>query len=281
MKHFLARLADRARGIAPRVEPIIASHFAPVDSLRTELPTEIISEIETPDANPSVEKKLIPQRAETPPVEDEPPSRSRGANPPAARKPPQRAEQGSAENEAPSRSADAKIEPVAEPLLVRRVHKQTQSLLAETANPERQTREQRRETTAIEKQVAKPKSHLGDLKGSAARPLQQAHELLPYPAEVRDQPPIGHSKVASSENYAAKPQTRRARREPLRPVVHPNSVTGTPDEPRNEPPIVRITIGRIEVRAAPAPVSPSHKRPPPAPKLSLGDYLKQRNGGRL
>src|SRR5437762_2876336 len=29
MKHFLARLVDRARGTAPRVQPIVASRFAP------------------------------------------------------------------------------------------------------------------------------------------------------------------------------------------------------------------------------------------------------------
>jgi hypothetical protein len=48
-------------------------------------------------------------------------------------------------------------------------------------------------------------------------------------------------------------------------------------------PIIHVTIGRIEVRAAPgapAPARRAAKAPPSAP-LSLSDYLKQRNeGGR-
>lgn len=50
------------------------------------------------------------------------------------------------------------------------------------------------------------------------------------------------------------------------------------------PPTIRVTIGRIEVRAVtPAPpVAPAPVRTPrAAPALSLEDYLKQRNGGQL
>jgi len=46
-------------------------------------------------------------------------------------------------------------------------------------------------------------------------------------------------------------------------------------------PTVRVTIGRIEVRAvmAPAPLPPKRSLPA-TPRLSLEDYLKRRNGGR-
>jgi len=46
-------------------------------------------------------------------------------------------------------------------------------------------------------------------------------------------------------------------------------------------PIVRVTIGRVEVRAQfpSAPAVPVARRPPP-PALSLEDYLKQRSGGK-
>lgn len=44
---------------------------------------------------------------------------------------------------------------------------------------------------------------------------------------------------------------------------------------------VHITIGRIEVRAVHPPPEPVRHRPAPAaPKISLEEYLKQRNGGR-
>jgi hypothetical protein len=45
-------------------------------------------------------------------------------------------------------------------------------------------------------------------------------------------------------------------------------------------PVVQVTIGRIEVRAV-QPSPPSRLRAPrPRPKLSLSDYLRERDGGR-
>ncbi len=45
------------------------------------------------------------------------------------------------------------------------------------------------------------------------------------------------------------------------------------------PPTIRISIGRIDVRAI-APQPAAHKvAPPPAPKLSLDDYLRKQSGG--
>jgi hypothetical protein len=45
----------------------------------------------------------------------------------------------------------------------------------------------------------------------------------------------------------------------------------------NEPPVIHVTIGRVEVRAIMPPATPK-VAPPAAPKLSLEEYLKQRNG---
>jgi hypothetical protein len=45
------------------------------------------------------------------------------------------------------------------------------------------------------------------------------------------------------------------------------------------PPTVRVTIGRVEVRAVfPAP-EPSRPAPSPPPRLTLAEYLKQRREG--
>lgn len=52
------------------------------------------------------------------------------------------------------------------------------------------------------------------------------------------------------------------------------------DAPESSAPGIRVTIGRIEVRAI---TPPPARRTEPArsgPKLSLDDYLKQRTGGR-
>jgi hypothetical protein len=47
-------------------------------------------------------------------------------------------------------------------------------------------------------------------------------------------------------------------------------------------PTIRISIGRIEVRAIMPSVEsmPRTKSSPPAPRLTLEDYLKQRNEGK-
>jgi hypothetical protein len=45
------------------------------------------------------------------------------------------------------------------------------------------------------------------------------------------------------------------------------------------PPTIRVTIGRVDVRAVmPAPPVPVAKPVHPRPGLSLDDYLKQRRG---
>jgi hypothetical protein len=53
-----------------------------------------------------------------------------------------------------------------------------------------------------------------------------------------------------------------------------------PDDASAEP-VVRITIGRVEVRAVLPPPVPRPRREPPAPKtLSLDEYLDRRHGGK-
>jgi hypothetical protein len=52
-----------------------------------------------------------------------------------------------------------------------------------------------------------------------------------------------------------------------------------PPASREEPPPIRVNIGRIEVRAVTPPPAPPRRDPSPA-KLSLDDYLRQRSGGR-
>jgi hypothetical protein len=65
----------------------------------------------------------------------------------------------------------------------------------------------------------------------------------------------------------------------------PAAARPTSSSPHSEPTetVVQVHIGRIEVRAvqAPAPVAPASARPQPAgPKMSLEEYLRQREGRR-
>ena len=45
-------------------------------------------------------------------------------------------------------------------------------------------------------------------------------------------------------------------------------------------PLIRVTIGRIDVRAVLPPTQPPRRTTSTRPKLTLDEYLKQRNGGR-
>lgn len=48
----------------------------------------------------------------------------------------------------------------------------------------------------------------------------------------------------------------------------------------SSPPIIRVTIGRIDVRLKPQPETPSSRSQTPPDRLKLEDYLKNRNGKR-
>lgn len=58
-----------------------------------------------------------------------------------------------------------------------------------------------------------------------------------------------------------------------------HDVLAAPEEPNREP-AIHVTIGRVEVRAVPAPPpAPTRSAAPAAPRLTLEDYLRERNGG--
>jgi hypothetical protein len=57
MSHFLARLVERARGTAPRVEPIVAPRFAPIPIV------EIASEVETPSLERSDHQRTVKEKS--------------------------------------------------------------------------------------------------------------------------------------------------------------------------------------------------------------------------
>jgi hypothetical protein len=58
----------------------------------------------------------------------------------------------------------------------------------------------------------------------------------------------------------------------------PSSVP-SPQPSSNEPPAIHVTIGRVEVRAVMSPSALPKARSRVAPRPSLEEYLKQRNGG--
>jgi hypothetical protein len=210
MSHFLARLVERARGAAPRVEPLVAPRFAPTAIV------EIASEVEAPpperrDQQPAVEEKSPPCAVVQP--------------------------------EASARKVEANA----------------------LREPEKSTLGQQPEKLLVpmEKSVVDPTVFV--------RPTASTNR--PVPAAKNGM--VRRNSFTASRSKSPQPETPLTTRHRTfeRDLLAPN-------ESSKQPPIVRVTIGRIDVRATP-PVSPSPKSSARSePKLTLDAYLKSRREGR-
>ncbi len=78
----------------------------------------------------------------------------------------------------------------------------------------------------------------------------------------------------------ARPATRRGQAPPLRRANPPGVMPIRDATARGEEPAIRITIGRVDVRAVVKADAPRPARSEPqGPRLSLEDYLRMRDGG--
>lgn len=107
-----------------------------------------------------------------------------------------------------------------------------------------------------------------------------ARGAAPSPEPVRA--PVGVP-VRTSAAAASSDAPSTAQRAPAFPVQAERVMSAPlPSAPESAPaPVVQVTIGRIEVRAAtpPAPARQAPSRTSPSPSLSLDEYLRRRNGG--
>jgi hypothetical protein len=154
--------------------------------------------------------------------------------------------------------------------------------------------------------VAAPASKPSDRKSPAAdrSPAIPAKEpsgenvlLFPSSPSADRVPPVAnavahHEPTASrrSPTPPSQQHLRPSRRETpvpdvpprgFRPQLIPRSTSAPavrPVENSPRPPDIHVTIGRIEVRAAPTPERATPRSKPSAPALSLDDYLKTRDG---
>ncbi len=94
----------------------------------------------------------------------------------------------------------------------------------------------------------------------------------------------GRSMERPSDAYAANERAGappiRGRREQPESVSHAAGES-TSVSTRTEESTIRVSIGRIDVRAVSPPASPPRRTKQPAPKMSLDDYLRARSGGTL
>jgi hypothetical protein len=213
MTHFLARLVDRARGTAPRVEPLIAPRFAASESLGTELLPETSIEMEA--------RPVVPMPA--PPN----PDRQETARPQEERKSSTASTNDHENEERPATELEV------EPLLVPPIAQPQQS------------------------SVARQKEESGGVLESSHLSINQG-----VPVVTRQ-----------------KQRTRLTRS--TRGAVPAIGELRLPNDSDGQAPIVRVTIGRIDVRAAPTPAPPARKSPPQSgPTLTLDAYLQQRKEGK-
>ncbi len=118
---------------------------------------------------------------------------------------------------------------------------------------------------------------------------QETVEARPSPAIVRRigpeeiaPPAKGHGAGSTMRPGSLRPATRNAVAGGVDPgtpsaVRAPHRAPTRSNESHIEPPIVRVTIGRIDVRAAPPSAPPARKSSPRSqPKLTLDRYLQSR-----
>jgi hypothetical protein len=207
MSHFLARLVERARGTAARVEPLVTPWFTPPPIV------EIASEVEAPsperrDQQPTVEENSSPRAV--------------------------------VRQEASAKKAEPKV-------------------LGESKK------------SSLPQQPEKLLVPV-EIKAADATVL-----VRPLPSTDRPVPAVENGMVRRNSFTAS----RSKRPRPATPVTTTSRNLErdhllTPNEWSEQPPIVRVTIGRIDVRATP-PATPSRKSSTRSePKLTLDAYLKSR-----
>jgi hypothetical protein len=146
-----------------------------------------------------------------------------------------------------------------------------------------------------EEQVAEPPSEIAGPPGRPLEPVPPAPDRTPEPAQKPEQaaarrepqperqpkPPLRSRSAAEPEpqGRGAAPRPAVAQRTPL--LANRRRDPSPAAEPEAEqPPTVRVTIGRVDVRAV-VPDEPVERGPKQPPRMSLDEYLsRSRSGAR-
>jgi len=325
MSDFFARAAQRAVGMGPRVEPVLAPRFAPLAAADpaadpfTGLPADA-----SPDPivrrgpshpspaidPPSIHAPAIPRaesrsesRAESRPApRDASPARAaevrsevraepaRPSTPPASASPAPRARHG--------RSAVPPIAPPSPDAIEGAVESATSPRIdLGRASPARPASASRRDPSPAPRSAeaaARADAHLpmvtrierGERTGAIAgsvRPAAEGGAIVPRSAVSRDA--LDSASVREIEGSAESRGDERRAGAPrpaakAEPWVAESAARAAAAEAAAPEPVVKVSIGRVEVRAVfPAPQpAPAARAPRPAPAQSpLQEYLRERN----
>jgi len=277
VNNFLSRLADRALGQAPLVDPLVRSWYDPASELEArETFTAPLPEPRAESASAPPETAVAPARA----VGTVDPAAPAAAPPVPVRvpveAPPRRGRRGSTlpRAEAPRAGGESDRLPTAEPPAEGRSQRQPVA----TPPPPRVESPRRRRATGA-RPSEPPARALGAAEGDADQPDERPGRLQAPPPE----PAVAAQRPAAREQPVSAARRRGAHSSPVRPqLASVRAAEAAPAQGRSdsaEPPAVHVTIGRVEVRAPQAPPPPV---PPPAPEprpgLTLDEYLRTRGG---
>lgn len=248
MSDFLARLAARAIGGEATLAPRLPSRFEPLPHAPI-LPTVDDDTAATArhatapaDDTPPAVEPLHPPRT-LPPMHDD-----------ALR--PARAEQPMTSVPSPT---VASVPDRAIPATVRAASPATPPMTVSIATPARM-----------------PAPELAHAEPVMSPPVQPRQIRIAPPRVEAVSPPSG-SLLPSAPVFAS-PRSEPARdRSDHAATIRPRPTAAANRTPATSEPVVHVSIGRLEVRAAPAAAAPARRRDEPRP-ASLDDYLRQRGG---
>jgi hypothetical protein len=112
----------------------------------------------------------------------------------------------------------------------------------------------------------------------AIRRIEVERVVTPVPPPAAAAPPPAASVPRGREPAASTPPPAPAFLQPRVERLAPEPFSARRAEAAAEP-VIQVTIGRIEVRATPAPKAPARERPAARPAVDLEEYLRQRAKG--
>jgi len=280
MSDYLTRLIERSLGLPPQIEPLIAPIHGPSSQMLSE-PVETSAAFEsgpgakietslqdTPPENPpprsstSLPESRAEHRVER--KDDRPdPIQSRPKVPPH-------------ETFSASRPQPLEITGASAPAPTPTLSSWATSIVSKERNqivvqPEVVSHVNPATAPTVSSSQSSPKEPLGVHVSRPAPPASRLETSLPTPSAK-----LVKTKTVSKDKNQIVIQPDLS--SPLKPPATP-AVSLLQPSPK-EPPAIHVTIGRVEVRAM---MPAAQVKPPPersAPKMSLDDYLRSRNGGQ-
>lgn len=304
MSDYLARLIERSLGSTPQIEPLIAPLHAPSDQVLSErvessaefeaVPAARIETAEDPSAGAAMTTQTaedpLPRAAMTTQAAGPPPSRTGSQHHQAsipidesptafpAGKKDDRSLPTQARPKTPLRQTPSTRHPVVEPIAAS-LARPPSPISAPVVSVQPETTEQLDRSslpTAASVLSVQPEA----IDRPSSRIATPGASVHPETLEQSDPAPSSQESIRSIRPTATASQPKSQT------IVQPEIKQATaPSVPARqalskEPPAIHVTIGRIEVRAVHPPPEPVRRRPAPASaKISLEEYLKQRNGG--